>query len=98
MTERLAARLGVRTEKTTVPIEMVGTDRRTIPTAMASELEVSGLDDDSFYPLHALFTIRSLFYFILFIYTYNDIHVYMAILVEVNMKNEITKTTMEGYG
>ena len=24
--------------------------------------------------------------------------VYMAILVEVNMKNEITKTTMEGYG
>ena len=34
----------------------------------------------------------------LFIYTYNDIHVYMAILVEVNMKNEITKTTMEGYG
>ena len=29
--------------------------------------------------------------FFLFIYTYNDIHVYMAILVKVNMKNEITK-------
>ena len=34
----------------------------------------------------------------LFIYRYNDIHAYMAILVEVNMKDEITKTTMEGYG
>ena len=41
---------------------------------------------------------NSIYKIYLFIYTYNDIQVYVAILAEVNMKNEITKTTMEGYG
>ncbi|XP_043210667.1 uncharacterized protein LOC122375380 [Amphibalanus amphitrite] len=60
LTERLAARLGVRIERTTVSIETVGTDRKTIPTAMASGLEVSGADGGTFHSLPNLWTVDSL--------------------------------------
>ena len=60
LTERLAARLGVRTERTTISIETVGTDRKTIPTAVALGLEVSSLDGDEFHTLPTLLTIESL--------------------------------------
>ncbi|XP_043211278.1 uncharacterized protein LOC122375804 [Amphibalanus amphitrite] len=60
LTERLAERLGVQTERTTISIETVGNDRRSMSTSIAPGLEVSALNGDEFHPLPPLLTIDAL--------------------------------------
>ena len=60
MTDKLADRLGVPTEHTSVSIDTVGNCRRTISTSVASGVEVCGLDDQRFHSLPPLFTVDSL--------------------------------------